>query len=39
MWNSLPEFVVSATSIQSLKQQLDEHWSVIGHGYEQRLSA
>ena len=39
MWNSLPEFVVSATSIQSFKQQLDEHWSVIGHGYEQRLSA
>ena len=39
MWNSLPEFVVSATSIQSFKQQLDEHWSVIRHGYEQRLSA
>ena len=39
MWNSLPEVVVSATNIQLFKQQLDEHWSVIGYGYVQRPGA
>ena len=39
MWNSLPEAVVSASSVSVFKQKLDDYWNCIGHGYVQRPGA
>ena len=39
MWNSLPETVVSASTVSVFKQKLDEYWNCIGYGYVQRPGA
>ena len=36
-WNSLPDNVVEANTIESFKFKLDEYWRSQGHGYEQGL--
>ena len=38
-WNSLPDEVVSAPTISIFKKRLDELWTLLGYGYEQRPSA
>ena len=35
-WNSLPDYVISADTINSFKNRLDNFWNVTGHGYQQR---
>ena len=31
-WNSLPQHVVDATSVNTFKNRLDAHWKAIGYG-------
>jgi len=31
-WNSLPQQVVDATSVNSFKNRLDAHWKTTGYG-------
>jgi len=32
VWNSLPQHVVDATSVNSFKNRLDAHWKTTGCG-------
>ena len=38
-WNSLPEYVVSATSINDFKNRLDNYWRSSRHGHSERPTA
>jgi len=31
-WNSLPQYVVDATSVNSFKNRLDAYWKTTGYG-------
>ena len=35
-WNSLPDYVITAESINSFKNRLDNYWTMSGYGYLQR---
>ena len=39
MWSSLPEAVVSASSVSVFNEKLDDYWNCIGHGFIQRPGA
>ena len=34
LWNSLPEEVVSACSVNAFKNRLDKHWEKIAYDFE-----
>ena len=34
-WNSLPQHVVDATSVNTFKNRLDAHWKAIGYGQQE----
>ena len=38
-WNSLPDYIIAAESINSFKNCLDNYWTITGYGYLQRLLA
>ena len=35
-WNSLPDYIIAAESINSFKNRLDNYWTITGYGYLQR---